>query len=329
MLLARDLSVPKAYAEIASSDAETRILLEPGQDLGEVRWPQLQISVQLHYHVIWYVDQFQAPSERAELRGRRKTISFGRAAWPSSRSRVIVRVRKCASQLVGAVVGPVVDQDEPIRRPCLSVEGLQEDGQVLPLVEKRDDHGKHDPRINPFRRSGRLIASLFDPRPYFHLFRLLHYWNYSHVSPRRKAELGPGILMAPTVSFRNGERIKIGARAHIGEYCSLWAGDHGGRIVIGEDALFGPNVYITASNYDYTSGAPVWRQRKVEQDVVIGADVWLGAGVIVLPGVTVGEGCIVAAGSVVTGDLPPRAVAAGVPARVLKMRDGSPPPSLR
>lgn len=129
--------------------------------------------------------------------------------------------------------------------------------------------------------------------------------------------------MAPNVSFRNGERIQIGARAHIGEYCSLWAGDTTGRIVIGEDALFGPQVYVTASNYLFEPGTPVWRQPRVEKNVIIGAGVWLGARVTVLPGVTIGDGCVVAAGCVVTRDLPPDAVAAGVPARIVKMRDGS------
>jgi acetyltransferase-like isoleucine patch superfamily enzyme len=168
------------------------------------------------------------------------------------------------------------------------------------------------------------LASVLDPRAYLHMFRLVHYWNYAHVTPRRKARLGPGVQMSPNVSLRNGERIEIGARSHIGEYCSLWAGDGEGRIVIGEDALFGPRVYITASNYRYDTGGPVWRQPRVEADVVIGADVWLAAGVIVLSGVRIGDGCIVAAGAVVTRDLPPGAVAAGVPARIVKMRDGSP-----
>jgi acetyltransferase-like isoleucine patch superfamily enzyme len=169
----------------------------------------------------------------------------------------------------------------------------------------------------------RAIASLLDLRLYVHFFRLAHYWNYSHVAPRRKMRLGPRVAMAPNVSLRNGERIEIGARAHIGEHCSLWAGDREGRIVIGRDALFGPRVYITASNYLFEPGTPVMRQPRKEADVWIGEDVWLGAGVIVLPGVTIGDGCVVAAGSVVTRDLLPGAVAAGVPAKVIKMRDGS------
>lgn len=176
-------------------------------------------------------------------------------------------------------------------------------------------------------RARGFLASILDPRVYLHAFRLLHYWNYAHVTPRRKARIGVGVALSPNVSFRNGERIEIGARSHIGENCCLWAGDSEGRIVIGEDALFGPRVYITASNYRYDAGGPIWRQPRVEKDVMIGTDVWLGADVIVLSGVTIGDGCVVAAGGVVTRDLPPGAIAAGVPARIVKMRDGGPVPA--
>jgi acetyltransferase-like isoleucine patch superfamily enzyme len=175
------------------------------------------------------------------------------------------------------------------------------------------------------RRILRFVGSILDPRVYLHGLRLLHFWNYAHVSPRRSLTLGPGVELAPNISFRNGERIEIGARSHIGEYCSLWAGDTAGRIVIGEDALFGPRVYITASNYRYDAGSPIMRQARFEDDVVIGADVWLGAGVVVLPGVSIGAGSVVAAGAVVTKSLPPCSVAAGVPARVVKQRVGSAP----
>ena len=54
--------------------------------------------------------------------------------------------------------------------------------------------------------------------------------------------------------------------------------------------------------------------------VVIGPDVWLGTDVLILSGVTIGPGAILAARSVVTKDVPPYAVAAGSPARVLKYR---------
>jgi acetyltransferase-like isoleucine patch superfamily enzyme len=172
----------------------------------------------------------------------------------------------------------------------------------------------------------RFLRSLLDPGSYLQLLRLLHYWNYAHVRPRRRARIGPQVAIAPNVSLRNGERIEIGARSNIGEGCALWAGDSSGRILIGEDALFGPQVFLTASDYSYEPGTPVMRQPRIERNVVIGRDVWLGAHVTVLAGVSVGDGCVVAAGSVVTRSLPPGAVAAGAPARIVKMRDGSPPP---
>nr|WP_214041532.1 hypothetical protein [Methanoculleus sp.] len=52
--------------------------------------------------------------------------------------------------------------------------------------------------------------------------------------------------------------------------------------------------------------------------VCIHHDAWVGAGVIILPGVTVGEHSIVGAGAVVTKDIPPYTVVAGVPAKVIK-----------
>lgn len=52
--------------------------------------------------------------------------------------------------------------------------------------------------------------------------------------------------------------------------------------------------------------------------ITIRDNVWFGAGVQVLPGVTIGEGAVIAAGAVVTKDVPPRTLVAGVPAKVIK-----------
>lgn len=172
-------------------------------------------------------------------------------------------------------------------------------------------------------RAARLLRSTLDPRPWLHVFRLVHFYNYSHVAEVRRARIGPGVAMAPNVSLRGGERIEIGARSHVGAYCSLWAGSTSGRIVLGEDALLGPEVYITASNYQTAPGVPVMNQPRDEEDVIIGRDVWLGARVIVLPGVRIGDGCVVGAGSVVTRSLEPGSIAVGVPARVIGRRDAS------
>jgi carbonic anhydrase/acetyltransferase-like protein (isoleucine patch superfamily) len=124
--------------------------------------------------------------------------------------------------------------------------------------------------------------SLVDPRAWFQLFRLVHYYNYDHVRPLRVADIGQGVRMAPNVSLRNGERIKIGDFSHIGARCSLWAGDSVGRITLGRYALLGPEVFITASNYRTERGTPVMNQPRVERGVVVGDDVWLGARVVVV-----------------------------------------------
>jgi acetyltransferase-like isoleucine patch superfamily enzyme len=174
------------------------------------------------------------------------------------------------------------------------------------------------------RRLANAAGSALDPRIYLHGLKLLHYYNYSHVSQRRQATIGADVRLAPNVSLVNGERIHIGAGAQIGARCHLWAGNTVGRVIIGEDALFGPEVFLTASNYRFDRPGPVHDQPTTEADVVIGRDVWLGARVMVTAGVTVGEGCIVGAGAIVTRDLPPYAIAVGAPARVVGHRPNAP-----
>ncbi|MBX9245977.1 acyltransferase [Actinotalea ferrariae] len=167
------------------------------------------------------------------------------------------------------------------------------------------------------------LRSVLDPALVLHLLKVARAYSYSHVGPRREMTAGPGLAMSPTASLRNGSRIVLGREVHVGERCSLWAGDSTGRITLGDNALLAPEVFITASNYGTRAGSPVMHQDKVERDVVVGADVWLGARVVVLPGVTIGDGAIVGAGSVVTKDLPANCIAVGVPARVVGWREGA------
>jgi acetyltransferase-like isoleucine patch superfamily enzyme len=167
------------------------------------------------------------------------------------------------------------------------------------------------------------VLSILDPRCYLHAFRMIHYFGYTHVRERRRISLGKDTRIAPNVSFRNGERISMGRDCHIGERCYLWAGDSSGRILLGDFVSLAPEVFITASDYQFVAGRPFRNQPKRERDVTIGNDVWLGARVVVTAGVAIGDGCIVGAGAGVTKDLPAGSIAAGVPARVIGSREPS------
>lgn len=175
-------------------------------------------------------------------------------------------------------------------------------------------------RVSPQRRAPAAVARLAHVRTWRRWARIGNFLGYDGAE-LDEAALGAGVRISPTVSVRNGRRIRIGAGAQIGQSCYLWAGDSTGRIEIGDHALFAPEVFVTASNYDFDAfDGPVMDAPKREADVWIGANTWLGARVVVLPGASVGDGTIVAAGSVVTGDLPPGVLAAGVPARVIRKR---------
>jgi maltose O-acetyltransferase len=114
--------------------------------------------------------------------------------------------------------------------------------------------------------------------------------------------------------------IEIGYSSHIGRNTQISCTQYG-DIVIGSYVMISPYVMITATihNFDDTS-TPMMLQGLSSQKVVIEDDVWVGGKSTILPGVTVGRGSIIAAASVVTKDIPPYAIAGGIPAKVIKYR---------
>ena len=89
----------------------------------------------------------------------------------------------------------------------------------------------------------------------------------------------------------------------------------------------GDHVEITSGVRFITHDGGVWVLRDQHPDVdvfgkiVIGNNVFIGFNAIVMPGVTIGDNCVIGAGSVVTRDVPPNSIVAGVPAKVLKSLD--------
>jgi acetyltransferase-like isoleucine patch superfamily enzyme len=137
-----------------------------------------------------------------------------------------------------------------------------------------------------------------------------------------------GPVWIEAISRYDGHRyeaeIKIGQRFRASDGIHITAID---SITIGDDCLFGSNVYVADHAHgDYRSSLqstpdsiPAARRLTKTGAVVIGSNCWIGDNCVVLGGVTIGAGSIVAANSVVLSDVPPMAVVAGAPARVVKI----------
>jgi len=109
-------------------------------------------------------------------------------------------------------------------------------------------------------------------------------------------------------------RLELGERVYINYGSSIGATQ---LVQIGADTNIGSYVIILDNNLHHVE--PERRlERPPSQPVIIEENVWLGSRVTVLPGVRIGAHSVVGAGSVVTHDIPPRCLAAGVPARVIK-----------
>lgn len=138
-----------------------------------------------------------------------------------------------------------------------------------------------------------------------------------NVTVARGAVLGcTGVLARP------GSGIRIGDRCGIGDHC--YFGGQGG-IEVGSDVLFGPGVRIFSENHRFEASELLIRlQGEVRAPVAIEDDCWIGAGATIVGGVRIGRGSVVAAGAVVTRDVLPGSVVAGVPARIVRSRSDRP-----
>lgn len=128
--------------------------------------------------------------------------------------------------------------------------------------------------------------------------------------------IGTGIDESTTIFppfYTNfGQFIHLGKNVFINHNCSFL--DIGG-ITIEDDVQIGPSVKLTSENHPLD---PNDRKTVILQPILIKRNAWIGAGATILPGVTVGENAIVAAGAVVSRDVPPNTVVAGIPAKVVK-----------
>ena len=180
-------------------------------------------------------------------------------------------------------------------------------------------------------------------------FKSFYSSSYNEVL-RRKYNLKKIEFNTPVNILLNLQYFKIGEGTCFGKYVVLTAWDKHGEnetyspeVIIGKDCNFGDYLHLTCINKiiigdnvltgrwvtisDNGHGEtdleklkipPLKRHLNTKGPVVIGKNVWIGDKATILSGVTIGEGAVIAANSVVTKDVPPYSVAAGVPARIIK-----------
>ena len=145
------------------------------------------------------------------------------------------------------------------------------------------------------------------------------------VSGERRIRIGDRVFIGAgswlqTLPDDGNDRVAlvIGNGTSIAGHCVISAVR---SITLGEEVLLARNVYISDHIHKYTERNTSILEQGLDkiQPVVIERGAWLGQNVVVCPGVKIGEGAVIGANSVVTKDVPDHCIAAGSPARVVKM----------
>lgn len=172
---------------------------------------------------------------------------------------------------------------------------------------------------------------------------LLRYWRFFRFKFANPHVITTGLVFldkdVELVARPGFGRLILGRWVHVGSGTSLRC--HEGTLSIGDKVVFGcgsvVNAYLDVSigpasiiadmvyvtDFDHVfadAHTAIKDQGIVKSPVRIGGDVWLGTKASVVRGTTIGNGCVVAANAVVTKDLPPYSIAAGVPAKVIRSR---------
>lgn len=114
-------------------------------------------------------------------------------------------------------------------------------------------------------------------------------------------------------------RLSIGKRVHIGIGTVITCRD---KITIGDGTLIAEYVTIRDQDHRFGVEEPITDSGFETDPILIGSNVWLGAKATITKGVKIGDNSVIGAGAVVTSDIPPNSVAAGVPAKVIRTLKG-------
>lgn len=130
------------------------------------------------------------------------------------------------------------------------------------------------------------------------------------------AEIGKNVVFHFRTEIRGIHRLRIGNGTIIGDNALLAAQ---GGLAIGENVNISSNVSIYSIEHDHRDPDFCCTSEKI-RPITIGNRVWIGSNAIILTGVNIGEGAVCCAGCVVTKDVEPYAVVAGIPAKKVNER---------
>ena len=158
----------------------------------------------------------------------------------------------------------------------------------------------------------RMLAPLYQHRG---RHAVIHRSARMDTPPYRKFSLGDYSVIESFSCINNavGDVI-IGDHTRIGLHNTII-----GPVTIGDHVNLAQGITVTALNHNFAdTDKRIDEQGVSTSPVVIEDDIWIGANAVVLPGVTIGHHSVVAAGAVVTKDVPPHSLVAGVPAKIIK-----------
>jgi acetyltransferase-like isoleucine patch superfamily enzyme len=138
-------------------------------------------------------------------------------------------------------------------------------------------------------------------------------------SSNQGIRIGDGVFVGRNtiLSCKNGD-IELARGVNIGFNCELFSAS---RVTVGPNALVAAYCYLIGGDHDFSDPSKsVLEQTRKSAGVSLGEGAWLGAGAKILDGVRVGDHAVIGAGAVVREDVPARAIAVGVPARVVATR---------
>ena len=158
----------------------------------------------------------------------------------------------------------------------------------------------------------RLLAPLYQHRG---RHSVIHRSVRMDTPPYRRFRLGDYSVVESFACINNAVGdVSIGDHTRIGLHNTII-----GPVVIGSHVNLAQGITITALNHIFSDPQKRIDEQGVSTDqVIIEDDTWIGANAVILPGVTIGRHSVIAAGAIVTKDIPPHSLAAGIPAKIIK-----------